>query len=218
MTQVNILSLISCTEILRPPRRVAAKFPYSALLITINTLPRRNIIATFCLATNHGRGAPRGISSRPKSGRVGIGIEGGLLDFLKNWDRVEITVLEFPGQNREKSRFSSTFPVIFRSKTPGKIGISPTFPNFLRFFPTSLDFSRLTSTILRVREGQSRPDPTFEKSRDGKSRPDPTFRKSRDGPPRLISPIVGVYPTFTLKAIKTHQQMLLQKVETNPML
>ena len=43
-------------------------------------------------------------------------------DFPTNRDRVEITVLEFPGQNRGKSRFSPSFPVLFRSKTPGKVG------------------------------------------------------------------------------------------------
>ena len=43
-------------------------------------------------------------------------------DFPTNRDRVEITVLEFPGQNRGKSRFSLSFPVLFRSKTPGKVG------------------------------------------------------------------------------------------------
>ena len=51
-------------------------------------------------------------------------------DFPTNRDRVEITVLEFPGQNRGKSRFSSTFPAVFRSKTPGKVGVNLDFSRF----------------------------------------------------------------------------------------
>ena len=52
-------------------------------------------------------------------------------DFPTNRDRVEITVLEFPGQNRGKSRFSSTFPAVFRSKTPGKVGVNLDFSQIL---------------------------------------------------------------------------------------
>ena len=68
-------------------------------------------------------------------------------DFPTNRDRVEITVLEFPGQNRGKSRFSPSFPVLFRSKTPGKVGKNrgksgniSTFPDFEQKVGKSRDF------------------------------------------------------------------------------
>ena len=62
------------------------------------------------------------------SGRVEIGMA--YPDFPTNRDRVEITVLEFPGQNRGKLRFSSTLPAVFRSKTPGKVGVNLDFSRF----------------------------------------------------------------------------------------
>ena len=129
-------------------------------------------------------------------------------DFPTNRDRVEITVLEFPGQNRGKSRFSPSFPVLFRSKTPGKVGknreksgkieeslvtsqlfpilskksgkvgISPTFPDLPRLYPTCLE--NFTSW--------GRPPRFSNKS------------GSRSGrPPRLISPIVALDTPVPLK-------------------
>ena len=70
------------------------------------------------------------ISTKVGSGRVEIEIGMAYPDFPTNRDRVEITVLEFPGQNRGKSRFSSTFPAVFRSKTPGKVGVNLDFSRF----------------------------------------------------------------------------------------
>ena len=130
VSQFNIFSRISCTETLRPPG--SSQIPLLCLTNNYQHTTEEKHYRNFLFGYQPWARSPEGdkFPTEIGSGRVGIGIEGGLLDFLKNWDRVEITVLEFPGQNREKSRFSSTFPVIFRSKTPGKVGLNLDFSRF----------------------------------------------------------------------------------------
>ena len=70
------------------------------------------------MPNNYGRDISRGIISRRKSGRVKIEIGMAYPDLSQNWDRVEITVLKFPGlfpsflgqKHREESGSISIFP------------------------------------------------------------------------------------------------------------
>ena len=86
----------------------------------------------------------------PTFRQIGIGIGMAMPSFgTKSWGKLG---------------FSSIFPAVFRSKTPGKVRLNL---DFSRLAPTSLNFSRLTSTILRVRYGHSDFLTNRDRDRDG---------------------------------------------------